>query len=37
LREAAVAHDKRLRAGLSDEEVAHLAALLATLAANVTS
>lgn len=37
LREAAVAHDKRLRAGLSDEEVAHLAALLATLATNATT
>jgi MarR family transcriptional regulator, transcriptional regulator for hemolysin len=35
LREAAVAHDRRLRAGLSDEEVAQLAALLDRLAANV--
>ena len=36
LREAAVAHDTRLRAGLSDEEVARLAVLLDTLATNVT-
>ena len=37
LREAAVAHDTRLRAGLSDEDVARLAALLDTLATNVTT
>jgi MarR family transcriptional regulator for hemolysin len=37
LREAAVAHDKRLRAGLSDEEIARLATLLATLATNATT
>jgi DNA-binding MarR family transcriptional regulator len=37
LREAAVAHDQRLRAGLSDEEVARLATLLDTLAANATT
>jgi MarR family transcriptional regulator, transcriptional regulator for hemolysin len=35
LREAAVAHDTRLRAGLSDADVAQLAALLDRLAANV--
>jgi MarR family transcriptional regulator for hemolysin len=37
LREAAVAHDRRLRAGLSDEDVARLAALLDRLATNVTT
>ena len=37
LREASVAHDKRLRAGLSDEEVAYLATLLDTLAFNATN
>lgn len=37
LREAAVAHDRRLRAGLSDEEVARLATLLDTLATNATT
>lgn len=36
LRETAVAHDKRLRAGLSDEDVAHLATLLDALATNAT-
>jgi MarR family transcriptional regulator for hemolysin len=35
LRAAAVAHDRRLRAGLSDEDVAHLATLLDRLATNV--
>jgi MarR family transcriptional regulator for hemolysin len=35
LREAAVEHDRRLRAGLSDEDVAHLATLLERLATNV--
>jgi MarR family transcriptional regulator, transcriptional regulator for hemolysin len=35
LREAAVAHDARLRAGLSDTDVAQLATLLDRLAANV--
>jgi MarR family transcriptional regulator, transcriptional regulator for hemolysin len=35
LREAAVAHDARLRDGLSDAEVARLAALLGRLATNV--
>jgi MarR family transcriptional regulator for hemolysin len=35
LREAAVAHDARLRDGLSDTEVARLAALLGRLATNV--
>src|SRR4051812_15590196 len=37
LRQAAVAHDKRLRAGLSDAEVAGLAVLLDTLATNATA
>lgn len=37
LREAAVAHDRQLRAGLSDAEVAHLATLLDRLATNATS
>jgi hypothetical protein len=37
LREAAVAHDQRLRAGLSDEDVTRLATLLDTLATNVTT
>lgn len=36
LREAAVEHDRRLRAGLSDAEVGRLADLLARLAGNVT-
>ncbi|HST67500.1 MAG TPA: MarR family transcriptional regulator, partial [Mycobacteriales bacterium] len=36
LREAAVEHDRRLRTGLTDAEVARLADLLARLAANVT-
>lgn len=35
LREAAVAHDRRLRRGLSDDEVAGLRRVLAALAANV--
>jgi MarR family transcriptional regulator for hemolysin len=35
LREAAVAHDRRLRTGLSDADVAHLADLLDRLTANV--
>ena len=35
LREAAVAHDRRLRAGLSDTEVAQLAGLLDQLRRNV--
>ena len=37
LREAAVAHDTRLRTGLSEDDVARLAALLDTLATNVTT
>jgi MarR family transcriptional regulator for hemolysin len=37
LREAAVAHDQRLRAGLSDEDVARLATLLDRLASNVAT
>jgi MarR family transcriptional regulator for hemolysin len=36
LREAAVAHDEQLRAGLTDAEVATLADLLSRLSANVT-
>jgi MarR family transcriptional regulator, transcriptional regulator for hemolysin len=36
LREAAVAHDQRLRAGLSEQDVARLAGLLDRLAANVS-
>ena len=36
LREAAIAHDERLRAGLSDEDIARLAALLDHLTRNVT-
>jgi MarR family transcriptional regulator for hemolysin len=36
LRDAAVGFDERLRAGLSDTEVAHLDRLLERLAANVT-
>ncbi len=36
LREAAVEHDRRLRAGLTDTEIAHLADLLSRLAGNVT-
>jgi MarR family transcriptional regulator for hemolysin len=35
LREAAVAHDRRLRTGLSDADVAHLADLLDRLTTNV--
>ena len=35
LREAAVAHDRQLRSGLTDAEVARLADLLGRLAANV--
>jgi MarR family transcriptional regulator, transcriptional regulator for hemolysin len=35
LREAAVAHDRQLRSGLTDAEVAQLADLLSRLAANV--
>jgi MarR family transcriptional regulator for hemolysin len=35
LREAAVAHDRRLRTGLSDEDVAQLAALLDRMSGNV--
>lgn len=35
LREAAVTHDRRLRAGLSDDEVAQLAGLLDRLRRNV--
>jgi MarR family transcriptional regulator for hemolysin len=37
LREAAVAHDQRLRAGLTDADVARLADLLDRLATNVRS
>jgi MarR family transcriptional regulator for hemolysin len=37
LREAAVVHDQRLRAGLSDADVARLAALLDRLATNVAT
>jgi MarR family transcriptional regulator for hemolysin len=36
LRDAAVAHDRRLRAGLSEQDVARLAGLLDRLAANVS-
>jgi MarR family transcriptional regulator for hemolysin len=36
LRDAAIAFDARLRAGLSDADVHHLEVLLATLAANVS-
>jgi MarR family transcriptional regulator, transcriptional regulator for hemolysin len=36
LREAAVAHDRQLRTGLSDAEVAALADLLSRLSGNVT-
>ena len=36
LREAAVAHDRQLRAGLSEQDVAQLAALLDRLAGNVS-
>ncbi|HEV7654138.1 MAG TPA: MarR family winged helix-turn-helix transcriptional regulator [Mycobacteriales bacterium] len=35
LREAAVAHDRRLRTGLTDADAAHLADLLTRLATNV--
>jgi MarR family transcriptional regulator for hemolysin len=35
LREAAVAHDRRLRTGLTDADAAHLADLLTRLASNV--
>jgi MarR family transcriptional regulator for hemolysin len=37
LREAAVAHDRQLRAGLSAQDVTHLAALLDRLATNVST
>ena len=37
LRDAAIAFDTRLRAGLSDADVNHLDALLGTLAANIGS
>jgi MarR family transcriptional regulator for hemolysin len=37
LRDAAIAFDTRLRAGLSDADVNHLDALLSTLAANIGS
>ena len=37
LREAAVAHDRQLRTGLTDADLSQLAALLDRLAANVTS
>jgi MarR family transcriptional regulator for hemolysin len=37
LREAAVAHDRQLRSGLTDAEVAQLADLLARLATNVAT
>ncbi|MGW4486328.1 MarR family winged helix-turn-helix transcriptional regulator [Amycolatopsis sp. NPDC004368] len=37
LAEAAVAHDNRMRAGLTDHEIATLATLLGRLAANVTT
>ncbi|WP_020659433.1 MarR family winged helix-turn-helix transcriptional regulator [Amycolatopsis benzoatilytica] len=36
LADAAIAHDKRLRAGFTDEEIATLASLLTRLAENVT-
>ncbi|HWD05163.1 MAG TPA: MarR family winged helix-turn-helix transcriptional regulator [Amycolatopsis sp.] len=37
LAEAAIAHDKRMRAGLTDHEIATLATLLGKLAANVAT
>ncbi|WIX76287.1 MarR family winged helix-turn-helix transcriptional regulator [Amycolatopsis carbonis] len=37
LAEAAVAHDNRMRTGLTDHEIATLATLLGRLAANVTT
>jgi MarR family transcriptional regulator, transcriptional regulator for hemolysin len=37
LREAAVAHDRQLRTGLSEQDVTRLAALLDRLAANVSA